>query len=326
MERDYGVWKFSGKEKAKLILSYLGLCGLVSWLFYHSFWAVLPFLAGLPVFLKKSREKRIKERREELLTEFLTGIRAIASALNAGYSMENALGEALKETEKVYGMDGVFTEELREMERKRNLNQSMETLWADLGKRSGLEDIENFGEIFQVARRSGGNLKEIIQSTADNITRKTETRREIEISLAAKKMEQKVMSAVPFFILAYVDLGSPEFLEGLYHNKLGGGVSDVADTQVSMKGMKGFFFKNFVDESQIFMGAHVAFRPRGIADGNTTGFLAAVLQGTQAIVNRRSGFGTFFCKDTENAAFLFDFTGRIQFHVSIPRFPVSLLL
>ena len=221
MERDYGVWKFSGKEKAKLILSYLGLCGLVSWLFYHSFWAVLPFLAGLPVFLKKSREKRIKERREELLTEFLTGIRAIASALDAGYSMENALGEALKETEKVYGMDGVFTEELREMERKRNLNQSMETLWADLGKRSGLEDIENFGEIFQVARRSGGNLKEIIQSTADNITRKTETRREIEISLSAKKMEQKVMSAVPFFILAYVDLGSPEFLEGLYHNKLG---------------------------------------------------------------------------------------------------------
>ena len=80
MERDYGVWKFCGKEKAKLILSYLGLCGLVSWLFYHSFWAVLPFLAGLPVFLKKSREKRIKERREELLTEFLTGIRAIASA------------------------------------------------------------------------------------------------------------------------------------------------------------------------------------------------------------------------------------------------------
>lgn len=221
MERDYGVWKFSVKEKAKLILSYLGLCGLVSWLFYHSFWAVLPFLAGFPVFLKKSREKRIKERREELLTEFLTGIRAIASALDAGYSMENALGEALKETEKVYGMDGVFTEELREMERKRNLNQSMETLWADLGKRSGLEDIENFGEIFQVARRSGGNLKEIIQSTADNITRKTETRREIEISLAAKKMEQKVMSAVPFFILAYVDLGSPEFLEDLYHNTLG---------------------------------------------------------------------------------------------------------
>ena len=37
------------------------------------------------------------------------------------------------------------------MERKRNLNQSMEMLWADLGKRSGLEDIENFGEIFQVA-------------------------------------------------------------------------------------------------------------------------------------------------------------------------------
>ena len=32
MERDYGVWKFSGKEKAKLILSYLGLCGELAFL------------------------------------------------------------------------------------------------------------------------------------------------------------------------------------------------------------------------------------------------------------------------------------------------------
>ena len=31
-------------------------------------------------------------------------------------------------------------------------------------------------------------------------------------------MEQKVMSAVPFFILAYVDLGSPEFLEDQMDN------------------------------------------------------------------------------------------------------------
>ena len=29
------------------------------------------------------------------------------------------------------------------------------------------------------------------------------------------------MSAVPFFILAYVDLGSSEFLEGLYYNTFG---------------------------------------------------------------------------------------------------------
>ena len=221
MERDYGTFTFTGKEKVRLVLSYLGLCIMVSWLFYHSFWAVLVLLAGLPVFLKKKKEQEIRKQREELLTEFLTGIRAVASALDAGYSMENALGEALKETEKVYGADGIFTEELREMERKRNLNQSMETLWADLGKRSGLEDIENFGEIFQVARRSGGNLREIIQSTADNITRKTDARREIEVCLSSKKMEQKIMCAVPFFILAYVDLGSPEFLEGLYHNPLG---------------------------------------------------------------------------------------------------------
>lgn len=135
--------------------------------------------------------------------------------------MENALGEALKETEKVYGMDGVFTEELREMERKRNLNQSMETLWADLGKRSGLEDIRKFrGDLSGwpvVPEKSKGDYPEYGGQYHPE-DRDTKGDRD---QPGGEKMEQKVMSAVPFFILAYVDLGSPEFLEGLYHNKLG---------------------------------------------------------------------------------------------------------
>ena len=55
MERDYGILELTGKEKGKLILLYLGICAMVSWLFYHSFWAVLPFLLGFPVFLKKQK-------------------------------------------------------------------------------------------------------------------------------------------------------------------------------------------------------------------------------------------------------------------------------
>ena len=209
------------RREGGMFLAGVMLYGLLVDCFYRSLVPFALFPAVYP-FFRRWCIRQIQERqRERMKQQFRDFLLSVSSAMKVGYSMENALGEALKETEKVYGADGVFTEELREMERKRNLNQSLEFLWADFGKRSGMEDIENFGEIFQVARRSGGNLKEIIRSTADNISRKTETRREIEISLASKKMEQKIMSAVPFFILAYVDLGSPEFLEGLYHNTFG---------------------------------------------------------------------------------------------------------
>lgn len=221
MERDYEVYCFSKTERLRYIVTYLTICLGVSWLFYHSFWAAVLFFPGVWLFLKGQKRKLVRFQKEALLNQFLTGLRAISSALNAGYSVENAVGEALKETEKVYGENGLFTEELREMERKLSLNQTLETLWADLGDRSHLEDLENFGEIFAVARRSGGDLNEIIHNTVENITRKAEAQREIEVSLAAKKMEQKIMSVVPFGILAYVDLGDPEFLEALYHNAFG---------------------------------------------------------------------------------------------------------
>lgn len=203
------------------IAVYVGLCLAVSWLFYHSLWAAVLFLPGVILFMRNRKRMLLRARKEQLLQQFLTGIRAVSNALNVGYSPENAVGEALKETEKVYGEDGVFTEELREMERRLSLNQTLESLWEDLGRRSSLEDLENFGEIFAVARRSGGDLNVIIHNTVDNITQKAEAQQEIEVSMAAKKMEQKVMSFIPFFILFYVDLASPELLSGLYHNILG---------------------------------------------------------------------------------------------------------
>lgn len=218
---DYERYHFSKKELVQHTVVYFGILLGVSWLFYHSFWAALIFSPGLRFFLKGRKAAVIKSRKNQLLVEFLTGIRAVANALNAGYSVENAMEEAWKESRKVYGEEGLFTQEIGEMVRKVSLNETLESLWADLGRRSHLEDLENFAEIFSVARRSGGDLNEIIRNTAENIAKKAEVYQEIEVSLASKKMEQKIMCVIPFFILLYVDLGSPEFLEKLYHNELG---------------------------------------------------------------------------------------------------------
>lgn len=221
MGRDYDFYCFSGKEIFKYAVIYLGVCLGVSWLFYHSLWMALVLLPGGIFFLRDRRKKKIQTEKDKLLVQFLTGIQAVSNALNAGYSMDNAVGEALKETEKVYGAEGVFVTELRDMDRKLHLNQNLESLWEDLGKRSHIEDMESFGEIFAVARRCGGDVNEIIHNTAANIARKAEAQREIEVSLAAKRLEQKVMSLIPLAILFFVDLTAPEFLQELYHNGLG---------------------------------------------------------------------------------------------------------
>lgn len=45
--------------------------------------------------------------------------------------------------------------------------------------------------------------------------------------IAAKRMEMNIMNLVPFGILAYVGITSPEFLEPLYGNWMGMGVMTV---------------------------------------------------------------------------------------------------
>ncbi len=227
MEKDYDQYTFRREELVKNILWYLAACEGIGWLFYHSFWVGIVFWPGLVWFLKTRRRAYAARQKKELSAQFLTAIQAVSNALGAGYSIENAFREALKEIETVYGTDGLMTLELRGIVRKMEWNEPLEQLLSDLGERSHLEDVENFGEIFSVARKMGGNLNIMIQNIAENIRSKTETQQEIAVSLAGKIMEQKVMSLIPCGILLYVDLASPEFLEGMYHNPLGVGVMTV---------------------------------------------------------------------------------------------------
>ena len=61
----------------------------------------------------------------------------------------------------------------------------------------------------------------IIRNTVQSIAQKNETRKEIQVILSAKKMEQNMMSLIPCLILLYVQTVSPGFLDGMYHNPAG---------------------------------------------------------------------------------------------------------
>ena len=97
----------------------------------------------------------------------------------------------------------------------------MEELFLDLGKRSGVEDIENFAAVFYTAKRTGGDMTQVIQKVSRMLSDKIEVKKEIEATLAAKKSEQMVMSIMPAGIICYLKLTSPGFLDVLYGNPFG---------------------------------------------------------------------------------------------------------
>lgn len=61
----------------------------------------------------------------------------------------------------------------------------------------------------------------VMEKTAGIIVKKMETEKEIEVLLSARKLEQKIMNAMPFLIMLYVNLTSPGYFDKLYHSLAG---------------------------------------------------------------------------------------------------------
>ncbi len=224
---DYAVYRFSGKELAKYLVLYALLDGCISYLFFCSRIAFVLLLPGAFLFLEEQRKTQQAKRAREMTRQFLDGIRMIEASLQAGYSVENALREALRELRKIYDPDSFIVREFHFMDTQIEMNRNMEELFADFGKRCAIEDIQSFAEVFLTAKRSGGDLLTIIRNTASCIRQKQETMQEIETCLSGKVMEQNIMSLIPILILAYIRLSSPEYLEAMYGNITGTAVMGI---------------------------------------------------------------------------------------------------
>lgn len=218
---DYGVYRFSKREWVENIFLYGILSGCIAYLFYRSAAAFVLCLLFYGKFLKMRQAEYCRRRRRKLESQFLSAIQAVAASLRAGYSVENAFLDAAVELEKSYGEEEMIIKEFRSISTQLQMNRNLEELLDDLAQRSNAEDIRNFAEVFTAAKRTGGNLVAIMEHTAFSIAQKEETKREIETTLSAKKLEQNIMSLVPAGILFYVQLVSPGFLDGMYHNVAG---------------------------------------------------------------------------------------------------------
>ncbi len=218
---DYAVYQFTRRELFENLLMFALLDGVIATLFYRSIIAFLLLLPGVWPFLKSRSSQLCRSRNREILAQFTTGMQLVNASLQAGYAIENAFRESIGELLKIYPEDSFIIIEFRYILAQTGLNVPIEALLLDLGHRTHNEDIRNFAEVFQTAKRTGGDMIAIIRNAVTSIQIKRETQEEIEANLSGKASEQKVMSLAPIFLIGYTSITSPGFLDVCYHNVLG---------------------------------------------------------------------------------------------------------
>ncbi len=219
--RDYRTYHYCARERIRYFLEAMLLILLVSDLFYHSWLALGLIVPFYPIYLKIRARQLLQRQKQELCLQFKETILAVAAALNAGYSVENAWREARSEMVQMYGPEALMVQELQHMLAHLAMNVPLEQLLRDFARRSDMEDVNNFCQVFFFAKRTGGDFIGIIRKTAGQIGEKIDLQLQLQADLAARRLESRIMNLMPMGILLYLKLTSPGYFDVLYQNPAG---------------------------------------------------------------------------------------------------------
>lgn len=163
-------------------------------------------------------EQKKKRQFEE---QFQNALQSLQAQLNVGYSMENGIKEVHRELKLLYPENAAIVREFTYMARQLNLNITAETAWMEFAQRVDLTQVDSFVTVFVQAKRSGGDSIAILRKAVSHMRERAEIQREIETIIAAKKLEFRIMTVIPFGIIAYMRMSFPEFMNILYGNLFG---------------------------------------------------------------------------------------------------------
>lgn len=195
--------------------------GAAGFLFYDSWLSVFLIIPGVCLYLVQWQKEQCHKKELEFREQFRTGIQAMASAMNVGYSVENAVREAARDMKPLFCKECRIQKEFNRMIHQLDMNRTAEQVLSEFAGRVDQEDVDSFVTVFITAKRTGGDSITIIRNAVRDIGEKIEVEKEIQTFLAAKKLEFKVMCVIPFGIILYMRLAFPEFMGVLYGNLLG---------------------------------------------------------------------------------------------------------
>ncbi len=219
---DYRVYHLDFKEKLKYaLIGYLGLFA-ISFLFYNVFIVSAIFgLFGLitPIYMRKVLLKR---RQDKLVLEFKDALYSIYTSLSAGESPENALLKVPADLKELYVDGNTFIiPEFEVIKRRLELNLSIKEALEQFSERTGVDDIENFTDVFITSIDTGGRQSDIIKNSINTIVEKIEIKREIDIMVASKKFEANIMIFMPIVMIAFLSFFAPDYFRPIYETLQG---------------------------------------------------------------------------------------------------------
>ncbi len=214
---DYDQYPLSMKEQLLFYLAGYGTFFIIGYIFYKNLY--LSLMAGfLIVCFRNTYEHYLRERRKEkLLMGFKDLLYSLSASVSVGRSMSEALKDGLEHLEKIHEPEEDIILELKTMTDGIYENRENEAvLLNDFAKRSHLEDIEGFTDVYNAVRETGGDVGTVIDRTSQILMDKICIDKEIRTMVSQKKLESGIIACMPIVIIGGMNVTSSSYLQPMY--------------------------------------------------------------------------------------------------------------
>lgn len=168
------------------------------------------FSAG-KLFLPVRQDQILKKRQTDLSHQFRDMLECFSTSLGAGRNVTDSFKAAYQDLNNQYEEGAFILNELKVINVGIANGVNAEDLLRDFGRRSGIPDIEDFANVFEISYRRGGSIKDVIRNTYEILSDKMQISEEIETMITGSKSELNLMLVLPLAMILLIKSSSPEF-------------------------------------------------------------------------------------------------------------------
>jgi len=218
MIADYDQYTLSTRESIRYYAGIILVTGVLLYLFYDSLLVSILVSPAAGFFFKKRYSTYLNRmRREGLRNQFVELLQSLSASMSSGRQMAEALEEGFCTLSTSYPLDAPLVMELSYINKCiRESQEGEETLLRSLADRSKIVDISNFVDVYSICRETGGDMEKAIGKTSQLILGKLSIEKEMKVLSAQKKFEGKIISLMPVFVVLFLRITSPGYVEPLY--------------------------------------------------------------------------------------------------------------
>lgn len=174
-----------------------------------------PLALSVPIGVRAWVNIKLGQQRRLFDDQLPDILQASASAIRAGHGLTGALAMVTDEAP-----EPSRSEFLRVVSDER-LGVPLDDALRVVQRRMDSRDVQQIALVAQLQRDTGGNMAEVLDRVTESVRRRAELRRMVRSLTAQGRLSRWVVTVIPIFLLLYITLTNPNYVDPLYTTGMG---------------------------------------------------------------------------------------------------------